>query len=1023
MPFLTTSSSNVAVDRGQRRFVSLLFADLCDFTSLNELSDPEDAHALRIRFEHVAARVVARYHGLINQFYGDGLLAVFGFPEPDEEHPRRAIDAALALHEEVRGLAWDGAVPHAFNVLLHSGIHSGLVLAREGDALHGRFDLIGDSVNTAARLCAAAGRDVVLATDTTLRGIEPFFTSEAVSILQLKGKSLPIAARAVVGRSNVATRFEARASDGLTQFVGRALELEQLERATKALLLGRGDVFAIVGAAGLGKTRVLEEFRLRRIGTSIQVCRGYCERYGDIEPLQPFLHMLRQAFGLTSVQPTSQAIEAVQQRLDALELTGGETRSVFLHMLSLQPWAANDPRALAPKAAIVGAVARLFAALGEKAPLVLQLDDWQWADELSQEVLSAVLDRLADSPMLVMLGMRASMGKSDGVEPPAQATMLPLSPFDEPETGRVIEALLPRGRGEVAVDAIHRQSGGNPLFLEELCRSLLEQAASARDSRPEPAAIPTSIRGLIHARVSQLPAAQARLLRLAAVIGDEFSTELLGHIADPRDFTEHLERLVEYDLIHRGQSAGTWRFKHGIAREAIYESVRVDTRRSAHRTIAGLIEHSVSAGRAGDQSEILAYHYAGSGDHAAAAHYAILAGDKATASSSLDRARLQYSAALAAYDALPPSAANRRAWLEVTAKWAFAHMYSPDWSQVHTLERASVYARELNDDAAAARAAHWLGWIFASLGDQANAELQCRRSLQLAERVGDQKLISQLWLNLGHSYTAACKYDEALACLERGLAQKRQHGSGRGVPAGYAYALGCRAVLQADRGETAAAGRDMAEALAAVSGKGHAVEGSLWALFAMIRIWQGDLPGCIVAAQRARAIAQRISGQYVTSMAQAFEGYATFLLERSPRSLQALRSAIDTLESRNIGLFLSFNQACLADALLVAGELAEARDCAVRTLARAGCGDPVGQIMAYRVLARVAHLSGGRAEHGALSYVDKARLLAEQRRSARDLDLLQLLAARLSGSPAPDFALHTAEPMLAAARQPDVTEH
>jgi class 3 adenylate cyclase/tetratricopeptide (TPR) repeat protein len=1018
MPFLTSSASNVAADRGQRRFVSLLFADLCDFTSLNELSDPEDAHALRIRFEQLAARVVARYHGLINQFYGDGLLAVFGFPEPDEEHPRRAIDAALALHEEVRGLAWDGAIPQDFTVLLHSGIHSGLVLARAGDALHGRFDLIGDSVNTAARLCAAAGRDVVLATDTTLRGIEAFFTSEAVSILRLKGKSSPIAAHAVVGRSNVVTRFEARAHGGLTTFVGRDLEIEQLERATKALLLGRGDLFAIVGAAGLGKTRVLEEFRLRRAGTSIQVCRGYCERYGDIEPLQPFLHVLRQIFGLASTQPTGQAIAAVERRLAELELEletdpdRDDARSVFLHLLSLQPWAASDPRALAPKNVIVGTVVRLFAALAEKSPLVLQLDDWQWADELSREVLSGVLDRLADSPVLVLLAMRASTAA--GAEAPARATLLPLRPFDEPETGRVIDALLPRGRGEVAVAAIHRQSGGNPLFLEELCRSLLDHATSARDSRPEPAAIPTTIRGLIHARVSQLPAAQARLLRLAAVIGDEFSTEMLEHIAEPNELAEHIERLVDNDLIHHGDTPNTWRFKHGIAREAIYESVRVDTRRTAHRSIAGLIEQSVTAGRAGDQSEILAYHYAGSGDHAAAARYATLAGDKATASSSLDRARLQYSAALAAYDALPPSAENRRAWLAVSAKWAFAHMYSPDWSQVHTLERASVYASELNDDAAAARAAHWLGWIFASLGDQANAELQCRRSLQLAERVDDQKLISQLWLNLGHSYTAACKYDEALACLERGLVRKRRQGSGRGVPAGYAYALGCRAIIQADRGEAGAAERDIADALAAVSGRGHAVEASLCALSAMIQIWQGDLEACIVAARRARAIAQRISGQYVTSMAQAFEGYALFLREHSSSSLQGLRSAIDTLERCNIGLFLSFNQACLADALLVAGDLVQARDCAVRTLARAGCGDPVGQVMAYRVLARVAHLSGGRPEHEALSYLEKARLLAQQRQSKRDLEILQLLAAELSRPPGADFAANTAEPMLAA---------
>ncbi len=990
-------------DREQRGFVSLLFTDLCDFTVLSEVCDPEDASALRASFEALATRVITEHHGVITQVYGDGLLAVFGLPDPDEEHPRRAIEAALALHEQVRALRPDShGTAAGFEVRLHSGIHSGLVLAREGDALHGRYDLIGDPVNTAARLCAVAARDQILASDAALYGIEAFFGVETLPPLHLKGKAVAVRPHCIRSKSRLKTRFDARISIGLTQLVGRTDELQCLDAATKRLLQGETAVLALVGPAGVGKTRILEEFRARRASAIVRVFRGYSEPYSDTEPLQPFLQILRQLFALTESTTITDAVRSIEDRVLALELDRDRTVPLLLHLLSLQSISPREAKSALAKTAIVETLTTLFSALCARSPVVLVLDDWQWADELSQHVLRGVLDGLA-SPALILLAMRPGEAVA---ALPGGSELIELRPFSASETTAVVGSLVPSARAASTAELIHRKSGGNPLFVEEICRSLPPSAAELSEEALEQLGIPTTIRGVIHARVARLPPPQAELLRTASVIGTDFDVSLLEQVLDQSPLEDVLRKLEQRDFVHPGETRATWRFKHGIARDVVYESVRVAQRRDVHRNIASILGANFKARRGNVRPEVLAYHYRGAGDHAAAASYATQAGDKALASSSLDRAALQYSEALAAYDRLPPTPDTRRAWLAVSAKWAFVTMYSPDWSQLLTLERAATFARELNDESAAARAAHWLGWMFYSLGDQRNAVLQCRRSLERAERANDHKLVAQLWLNLGQSLAAACEYDEALDCIERGLAFKRDQGSGasgrsaHGAPAGYAYALACRALVRGDRGDFASARTDMDEALAAIRGTGHVVEGSLYALDAMIEICRGDLDAAAHAARVARGIATRIRGEYVLAMAQAFEGYARFLSTRAPEALAELRAALHTLESRNIGLFLSFNQALLADALATIGAHEEARDYAMRSLARAEQGDPVGQIHAYRILARIAHASERDGAALSRERLAKAHELAEARQSERERLLTQLTAAELFGETA-----------------------
>ena len=320
---------------GRRCHVTLLFSDLCDYTSLSEVCDPEDVVSLLERAREAAARIVERHGGTLNQFYGNGFLAVFGLPVPREDDVRHAVEAALDLHEHVRELEFNFVSRQEFPIRLHSGIHSGLVFASESEPHCGRYQLIGDAVNTAARLCSAAASDEILASEVSLRGVAAFFDTQAVTPLSLKGKDEPFAAFRVFGRSGVSTRFEARVQRGLTPFIGRTAELERLSYALGQVLAGSAQLVQLVGDAGVGKTRLMEEFRQRSASVRVSIYAGGCESYGAVVPLQPFRQVVRQIFGLRPEMPHEEAARSIEQGLPAISPELTDHLGALLHMMSL----------------------------------------------------------------------------------------------------------------------------------------------------------------------------------------------------------------------------------------------------------------------------------------------------------------------------------------------------------------------------------------------------------------------------------------------------------------------------------------------------------------------------------------------------------------------------------------------------------------------------------------------------------------------------------------------------------------
>ena len=926
----------------------------------------------------------------MNQYYGDGILAVFGFPTAREDDAKRAIEAALELRAAAGNMN-PIAETTGFELRMHIGVHSGLVFVRDGDALHGKYDLTGDAVNTAARLCSAAGRDEILVSETALRGNEAFFAGDTQVVLSLKGKRTPVIAFKVTARSSVQSRFEARTRRGLTEFIARDAELAELETLLDDGSLGQVKITVIAGPGGIGKSRLLEEFRALAAKRDVRLLFGCCAGAGEMIPLEPFIHALRQWFGIQTATCVDEAVQAVESHLHLLGEEAENHCATLLQLLSLPVSPASKVRAAAVRTTVEEVLSGLISKLAVRSPLFLVLDDWQWADDTSRKVLNN-LRRLADMPMGIVLAMR----DPELTDPALQgARVLRLTPFSEEQTAVMIRALRPEDLELRAAPAIHRRSGGNPLFVEELCRSLPKNAQG--EHVLEQSGAPSTLQGVIQARIGALPLAQAELLRVAAVIGPEFALSLLSQVAEVEDLAGTLTALVREDVVYATERDGSFRFKHGIMRDVIYETVRIAERRRIHHAIARAIERSVVSEGLADQSEALAYHYAGAGDHENAASYADLAGNKALAASALDRARFQYEAALAALDRLSPGKERLERWVAISIKWAGACLYNAAPYQLPLLERASRYASELGNEAAHVEIEYLLGWIQYGLGEYDQATEHCRRALA-SNVTKEEWFVAQLYANLGQCHAVSGQYADALVALTRSIDMRRnnpRYAPGQPVSQGFAYSLASRALVSAGIGDFSAADADIEHALTIVHNSKHPVEGSVLALEAMVESYRGRWERCAEVAAASCTVAERVYSAYVFSISSALGAYANFMRTHSAESLLGLRNAIQWLERHDFGLKISLTYGLMAEASVAAGDLDSANDYARRALERAARSDPLGEIMAHRALARRAALRGATAAAEVELCLQNAFVAAEKRGSRRDSALTRLLQSEL----------------------------
>jgi class 3 adenylate cyclase/tetratricopeptide (TPR) repeat protein len=981
-------SQRALIPASRRRYLTVLFADLCGSTALSGRIETELYAEMLGRLRAIGRDVIGRHGGLLVRAQGDSLLAIFGQPEAREDDGRRAAEAALELHASIRTLALDPRALPQGSLGLHSGIHAGLVLLSEGDLELGRFELLGPVPNVAARLSDVAAFDEILVSEETLGPQTHFFTTDERRLLSLRGHAHPVPAYRLLGRGGVHNRYAALALRGLAPFVGRGAEMDALRQHLHLSASGAPQFAAVSAGPGMGKTRLVEEFlRLADIANH-DVHRGYCESYLSAEPLQPFLQMLRALFGFAHGLAPAGAVLLVEQTLLRLDPTLLAHRDELLRALSLSA-ADSDTRRPNPERT-VSALRDLFDSLAARRPVVVFIDDWQWVDDASSQVLRAL--RGLVRPIFVLLATRDHA--ADGLAADG-AQIIELAPFSAEEGRLTIERLLP-GTDPFDAAEIHLYGGGNPLFIEELCHSAAAAGAQGRPHRPHDSV--AWLDSLIESRVARLPESQARIVCAAAIIGNVVPAWLLHRVTGHAEDDPLVLALAEQDFIFPAGQAGSLRFKHGITRDVIYDSVGLRERQAMHRRVAEVLATRETAQE--EAYEALAYHYGAGGLQAEAAHFAELAGDKATAASALDRVRTQYRAALAALDELGTTSHDLKLrWISIMQRLAVACVFDPHGLQdgLALFERGVALARDTGDPAQLARAEYWLGYIAYAKGDARRSIALEEHALGLAEQISDERLAAQIRATLGQALASAADYGRALPMLDLAVDLKRRNIKGGGnLPIGAAFTLATKGQVLGDMGQFDAAYGCLEQALSLVSGTGHQIESSVLGWMTTVLMWQGRWADAIRSAERSSSIADSCKSAHLFAMHRAQIGYAEWILTRRPEALRIVQDATHWIETRNGRLFSSLNYGWLSDALVTLGRSDEARRHAARALRRGRALDRIGEAMACRALARAAAQTNDRP--AAARYLALARHSAAARNSSHEQAVTTLCEAEIEAA-------------------------
>ncbi|HMN71561.1 MAG TPA: AAA family ATPase [Rhodoblastus sp.] len=971
-----------------RRRLTILFTDLVGSTTLGREMETEEFSVLLHDLREICRAATVSRGGRIARMQGDGATIVFGYPESGEDDGRRAADAALEIHEKVSALRPVGLPPRLAPLRMHSGIHAGTALIAAGDIEKGVFDLVGDVPNVAARLSQRAAPGQVLASDDALGPNAHFFTlgapPEAVGSLDL-----PI--HVVLGRSAAASRFESTASRGLTPFIGRSEIVGQLrgfvldpENAPRAMV--------ILGGAGLGKTRLVEEVLAALDRDDGLVLRGGCENYLGAEILQPFLQMMRGFIGLRDGRSAEEATALAREALEPWRGKLGPRIDSVRGLVAASP----DIRPAEAATRAVDDLAAFIQALAGVRRVTLVVDDWQWADDATRRLMSTLLQ--SDSRLRVLLTSRT---RNEGADLGAGAPHIELKPFDGAETARAVRRWLPQA-DPFLIARIHDYAGGVPLYIEELCHlASAEKLSQALASRGRSG----WIGALVTSRLQRLPEDQADVVRAAAVVGNVAHYRSLIAACGRAPDQATLRALAEADFLFVDAASGGLRFKHGVTRDAVYESIGLATRRLLHRRVAAAHAGTAHPGGAAlehdDALEALAYHSFGAGDWDNAARFSEQAGDKATSAFALDRARAQYKAALDAMDNLADRGRDLDLrWCLVVNKLGMASIFDPLSlrNDVSLFERAADLARGLGNIDAEAHAIYWLGYMCYGFGRFREGVVHARHAADLARRTGDARLIAQVDATLGQILAAAGRYDEALALIDEAVVtKKRSARPGGGVAIGSAYALSCEASILADRGDFAGADARFDEARILLGGSNHPVANSMrnWRVVSLI--WRGAWAEAEAMAIENGRVAEDMRGLLLLAASRAAAGYARWRRAGEPEALRQLRDAIRWMEGRDFKFFVSVQYSWLVEACAETGDVENARFYATHVLRRARNGERLGEAAISRALATIAAKRGHDGD--AARWMKRAALSARLRGSRREAALNAAAGAALRGSP------------------------
>jgi class 3 adenylate cyclase/tetratricopeptide (TPR) repeat protein len=942
-------TSKAAIE-GERKQVTVLFADLKGSMELLSDRDPEEARKLLDPVLEAMMEAVHRYEGTVNQVMGDGIMALFGAPLAVEDHAVRACYAALRMQESVKRYAEEARRVHGVAVRIRVGLNSGEVVVRAiGSDLHMDYTAVGQTTHLAARMEQFADPGSILLSPATFELTEGFVEAKALGPVPVKGLAEPVAVYELTGAGTARSRLQATTSRGLTRFVGRDPELAHLIRAQEQARNGRGQVVAVVGEAGVGKSRLFHEFTHSPRVQGWLVLEARAVSHGKTISYLPLIDLLKAYCKLEDRDDHRALREKVTGKLFTLDEALRPYLSAFLGLLEVPvddpQWQALDPAQRRHRT--LDANRRLLLREAQAQPLIVVFEDLHWIDAETQALLDSLVESLPAARLLMLVNYRPEYQHGWGGK--SYYTQIRLDALPAESAGELLEGLLGGDSALAPLKAmLTARTGGNPLFLEESVRTLVETRALAgargayRLAKPvDEIQVPATVQSILASRIDRLPLEEKRLLQSAAVIGKDVPFVLLQGIADlgEDELRRGLEHLQAAEFLYETSLFPDleYTFKHALTHDVAYGSVLQDRRRELHARVVETIE-ALYADRLTEQVERLAFHAFRGEAWAKAVRYLRQAGAKAFARSA-NRENVAYlKQALAALAHLPET----RDTLELAIDLRFElrnslFPLSELDAMLATLRDAERLATALDDS----RRLGWV-WVLMSQYHWVTGHLKEARSFgeradALAGTLGDPALQAVANYYAGAACFASTDYQEAERFLRKAVpsftgALGRERFGLAGYPAAMSRWL--LASSLAERGEFDEALMYAKEALRVAEEVDHPYSLILasWGL-ALVYTLKGDFSHAGAHLERALALCREWSVAALLPVTAGFLAYVQLLSGRDADGLSSLQQAKKDLESSGLELYHSRLSLWLGEALMHAGRLEDAFAQAERVLA------------------------------------------------------------------------------------------
>jgi class 3 adenylate cyclase/tetratricopeptide (TPR) repeat protein len=976
---------------GERKIVTVMFSDVSGFTAMAERLDPEDVHAIMDRAFEVILGAVHRYEGTVNQFLGDGVMALFGAPIAHEDHAQRALSAALAIQDGLKPLAEDVQRTHGIEFRMRMGINTGpVVVGAIGHDLRMDYTAVGDTTNLAARLLAVAKPGQIVTSRRTQNLRNRLFVFDDLGDFQLKGKAEPVRAYAVSAELSGRTRLEVSKERGLTPLVGRDQELRALMGIQSRAADRHGGIALLEGDPGVGKSRLLYEFLDRLEVQGVQVLEATCASYGRSMAYRPIVDLLRGYLGLFEGIAAEETQRRVTEQLQFLGLEGEEAVTLLAHFLGVSASPEFLARLSGPqlKDRILQVIRDVLLRVSELEPLIIIVENMHWIDTASEEVLAHLAGILPGHRILLVLTTRP--GYTTGWLTPPLVETVSLRGLGTGDVRGMVQTLLATDDvSEHLFSFLAERSEGNPLYVEEILRQLQEtggikvEDGEARLSQAD-VTVPATIHDIIAARVDRLAEGLKQTLQGAAVVGRRFGVSLVSRVlkVDADQVTGRLRELHGLDFVFPSaqEPEPMYSFKHALTQDVVYAGV-LERRRRTYHTAAGVGLEELFSGRIDDVVELVAYHFGRGQVWAKAATYLRQSAVKAQRRSAHREALVSFEEALEALRRLPETPEAREQGIDVRLELR-GSLYP-----LGEFEKMLAYLREAEAMAGAISDEKRLGLVcihtaeyLRQTGRFAEARTLAEKALAVGDKLQDVPLQSYAGQYFGLACHALGDYRRAAELL-RTVTQSPQPEGWIGAfgmvsswDAHQAISLAWFARCLAELGEFDE-GVDAGRRAVALA-EGLDIPYSLTAAcigLGSICLAKGDIEAAGPVLERACSIAREANLTLYRPQATRLLGGVYLLAGRIDEGVALVRAAADEVESKRLLMQQAVVLALLGEAWLFADRVHDAWTCAQRALTlaneRGQRGDAAAALYVLGQAAARDSLGIDKAEHHYLAAV------------------------------------------------------